>query len=86
MTSVTAKDLKDHPAEVLGRVQYGNERVVVTRYGKEVAAMVPIEDVRPLERLEDLADVEDALKAIVETEREGTVSLAELVRELKRQR
>jgi prevent-host-death family protein len=85
MASVTAKDLKDHPAEVLGRVQYGNERVVVTRYGKEVAAMVPIEDVRLLERLEDLADVEDALKAIAEAEREGTVSLAELVRELKRQ-
>lgn len=86
MTSVTAKDLKDHPADVLGRVQYGNERVVVTRYGKEVAAMVPIEDVRLLERLEDLADAEDALKAIAEAEREGTVSLAELVRELKRQR
>ena len=82
MTAVTAKELKDHPAEVLGRVQYGNERVAVTRYGKEVAAVVPIADVRLLERLEDLIDAEDALKAIEEAERDGTISLAELRRKL----
>ncbi len=86
MTSVTAKELKDHPAEVLGRVQYGNERVAVTRYGKEVAAVVPIEDARLLERLEDLIDAEDALKAIEEAEREGTIGLDELREKLQRQR
>jgi prevent-host-death family protein len=86
MNSVTAKDLKDHPADVLGRVQYGNERVAVTRYGKEVAAVVPIEDARLLERLEDLIDGEDALQAIVEAEREGTIGLDELREKLRRRR
>ena len=86
MTSVTAKQLKDHPTDVLGRVQYGNERVAVTRYGKEVAAVVPIEDARLLERLEDLIDAEDVLKAIDEAEREGTISLDELRQKLNRQR
>ena len=86
MTSVTAKDLKDHPADVLGRVQYGKERVAVTRYGKEVAAVVPIEDARLLERLEDLIDAEDALKAIEEAEREGTIGLDELREKLRRRR
>jgi len=86
MTSVTAKELKEHPADVLGRVQYGNERVAVTRYGKEVAAVVPIEDARLLERLEDLIDGEDALKAIEEAEREGTIGLDELREKLRRQR
>ena len=86
MTTVTAKDLKDHPADVLGRVQYGNERVVVTRYGKEVAAVVPIEDARLLERLEDLIDAEDALNAIEEAEREGTIGLDVLRNKLRRQR
>ena len=86
MTSVTAKQLKDHPTDVLGRVQYGNERVAVTRYGKEVAAVVPIEDARRLERLEDLIDAEDVLKAIKEAEREGTISLDELRQKLNRRR
>jgi prevent-host-death family protein len=86
MTSVTAKQLKDHPTDVLGRVQCGNERVAVTRYGKEVAAVVPIEDARLLERTEDLIDAEDVLKAIEEAEREGTISLDELREKLSRQR
>ena len=85
MASVTAKELKDHPTDVLGRVQYGNERVAVTRYGKEVAAVVQIEDARLLERLEDLIDAEDVLKAMEEAEREGTISLDELRQKLSRQ-
>jgi prevent-host-death family protein len=84
MTSVTAKQLKDHPTDVLGRVQYGNERVAVTRYGKEVAVVVPIEDARLLERIEDLIDAEDVLKAVEEAEREGTISLDELREKLSR--
>jgi prevent-host-death family protein len=82
MTSVTAKQLKESPAEVLGRVQYGHERVAVTRHGKEVAAVVSIEDARLLESLEDVLDVHDALAAIEEAEREGTITLEELRKKL----
>ncbi len=84
MTTVTAKQLKEASADVLSRVQYGRERVAVTRHGKEVAAVVSIEDVRLLERLEDVLDVHDALAAIEEAEREGTISLAELRKKLGR--
>ncbi len=84
MTTVTAKQLKERSADVLGRVQYGRERVAVTRHGKEVAAVVSIEDVRLLERLEDLFDTHDALAAIEEAEREGTISLDELRKKLGR--
>ena len=78
MTAVTAKQLKESSAEVIGRVQYGHERVVVTRHGKEVAAVVSIEDARLLECLEEVLDVSDALAAIEEAEREGTISLGDL--------
>lgn len=82
MITVTAKELKEHSTDVLSRVQYGNERIAVTRHGKEVAAVVSIEDVRLLERLENALDVHDALAAIEEVEREGTISLDELREEL----
>jgi prevent-host-death family protein len=78
MTTVTAKQLKEASAEVLSRVQYGHERVAITRHGKEVAAVVSIEDARLLERLEGMLDIHDALAAIEEAEREGTISLDEL--------
>ncbi len=79
MTTVTASDLKTNHSDVLGRAQYGHERIAVTRHGKEVAAVVPIEDARLLETLEEALDALDALDAIHETEQgEATISLAEL--------
>jgi PHD/YefM family antitoxin component YafN of YafNO toxin-antitoxin module len=59
-------------------VEYGNERVVVTRHGREVAVVVSVEDARLLAQLEDLLDAHDALAAIEEAEREGSISLDEL--------
>ena len=82
MTTVTAKQLKEASADVLSRVQYGHERIAVTRHGKEVAAVVSIEDARLLDRLQDVLDVHDALAAIEEAEREGTVSLGDLRKKL----
>ncbi len=84
MTTVTAKQLKERSAEVLSRVQYGNERVAVTRHGKEVAAVVSIEDARLLDHLQEVLDVHDALAAIEEAERDGTISLGELRKKLGR--
>ena len=84
MTTVTAKELKEHSTDVLSRVQYGNERVAVTRHGKEVAAVVSIEDAALLESLEDLLDAHDALEAIEEAEREGTIGLDDLRKKLGR--
>ncbi|MFD7443896.1 type II toxin-antitoxin system Phd/YefM family antitoxin [Streptomyces sp. NPDC059909] len=44
-------------AELINRVVYGGERVVVTRHGKPLVALVSAAD---LERLEGLADLEGA--------------------------
>jgi len=81
MTTVTASSLKTSHSDILGRVRYGHERITVTYHGKEIAAVVPMEDARLLEKLEemlDALDALDALEAIDEAERDGTISLAEL--------
>ena len=41
-------------AELIGRVQYGGEHIVLERRGKAVAALVSAEDAAFLDRLEDL--------------------------------
>ena len=84
MTTVTASDLKSNHSAVLGRVRYGHERVAITYHGKSVAAVVSMDDVRLLEKLEEALDALDALDAIQEAEREGTISLAELRQRLGR--
>jgi prevent-host-death family protein len=45
-------------AEMLNRAAYGKERVVVTRRGKALAAIVPMEDMLALDALEDKRDAQ----------------------------
>lgn len=73
-------------SEAIKRAAYGKERVVVSRRGKELAAVIPIEDLRLLERLvreaEDRVDIEQAQAALEEAKRKGTIPLSVLKREL----
>ena len=52
------------------------ERVRVVCDGREIAAVIPLEDLELLEELEDRLDVLEALDAIAEAKREGGPSLA----------
>ena len=54
--SLTAAQARDHFAGILNRAAFGKERVVLTRRGKPLVAMVPIEDVAALEAMEDARD------------------------------
>jgi prevent-host-death family protein len=67
---LTASAARQNFSDILNRAAYGGERVIVHRGKKPVAAVVPIEDLDLIERLEDEFDVKAALKALKEP---GTV-------------
>lgn len=56
---ISVAHAREHFAEYLGRVTFSKDRVVVTKHGKKVAAVVPYEDLELLERLEDEADLKE---------------------------
>ena len=58
---LSASEARKDFAHVVNQVAYGNTRIVIGRRGKELAAVVPIADLRMLERLEDRQDGADAL-------------------------
>lgn len=66
MTKVSTGKARDKLSDLINRAAYGKERVILTRRGKDLVAVVPIEDLEILEKLEDRLDVEDALKALKE--------------------
>jgi prevent-host-death family protein len=82
MTRIAASQLRDDLSDVIGRVAYGHERIILERYGRELLALVPIEDLELLQALEDRADVEAARAALEEAKVEGTTSLADFRAEL----
>ncbi len=66
METLTTAQARDHFADLLNRTSYAKERVVLTRHGKRIAAMVPLEDLELLELLEDRLDVGQARNALAE--------------------
>ena len=73
MTRISTTKAREHFTRTLSRVQGRKQRVVLERRGKDVAAIVPIEDFEMLERfaeaLEDREDIEAALEALKDPER-----------------
>jgi prevent-host-death family protein len=63
---VTVSQARDDFAELVNRAAYKQERVIISRRGRAVAAIVPIEDVAYLERLEDEYDLKMAERAAAE--------------------
>ena len=73
MSSLTAAKARQNFSETISQVAYGKERIVLTRRGKKLVAVIPIEDLNVLEALENKQDLGDAKKALQEAKRSGTV-------------
>ena len=61
---LTASIARQNFSDILSRAEYRGERVIVHRGKKAVAAVVPIEDVELLEKLEDEIDIAAAREAL----------------------
>jgi prevent-host-death family protein len=57
-SSISAMQLRASIGDVLNRIQYLGERVVVERKGEPVAAIIGVADLRHLEALEEEREVE----------------------------
>ncbi|HXV62259.1 MAG TPA: type II toxin-antitoxin system Phd/YefM family antitoxin [Vicinamibacteria bacterium] len=80
MEDVSTREARKNLADLVNRVAYGNERFIVTRHGKGVAALVPLSDVSLLERLRRLLSRREVKTAL---EKARTVSWAELKKDLE---
>ena len=81
MGQVNTVDARAQLSEIINRAAFGKERMILTRRGKEIVAVVPIEDVKLLEALEDRMDLEEAREALSEAKKKGTVSWEKMKKE-----
>jgi prevent-host-death family protein len=82
MAEVSITEARDELADILNRAAYGKERVVLTRHGKRLVAVVPVEDLEVLEALEDRLDAEAAERALRESEGQARIPWEKLKEEL----
>lgn len=82
MHSIPAKQARLEFTHIVDEVAFRGERYVVTRNGRELAAMVSMEDLEILQSLENKRDVEIAKKAEEHIRQHGTVSWEEIEKRL----
>jgi prevent-host-death family protein len=66
MTRLPSGKVRQDFSETVNRVAYGRERIVLHRRGKDLAALIPLEDLALLEAVEDRLDVEEADRILAE--------------------
>lgn len=81
MTNVPFSEARTHLTDVVNGVAYGGKRVILTRKGKQLVAIIPLEDLKTLEALENRIDLEDVKKALSDIEKQGTISWEDVKRE-----
>jgi prevent-host-death family protein len=62
MSTIPISTARAHLADLCNRVALRGERLVVQRRGKNLVALVPVQDLQLLEQLEDRLDL-DAIRA-----------------------
>ncbi|MCK5545128.1 MAG: type II toxin-antitoxin system Phd/YefM family antitoxin [Desulfobulbaceae bacterium] len=65
-TTITTADARKHFADIVNKVAYGNEPIVLTRRGQKIAALISMDELELLQQIEDHIDIEDAKKALAE--------------------
>jgi prevent-host-death family protein len=61
MTTISSADFRDRLSNILNRAHFAHERIVITKHGDPVAAVVSIEDLKAIEALERRSDIKAAL-------------------------
>jgi prevent-host-death family protein len=79
---ISIADLRARLGDLVSRVSYKHDRVVITKHGKPVAALISASDMEKFEELEDWNDIQAAKAAERDIKKHGTVPLEVVVREL----
>ena len=75
-------DARSNFADITNEVAYAGKRIVLTRKGKRLVAIIPIEDLEALEAIENRVDLDDARKALADSNKHGTISWESIKRKL----
>ncbi len=73
MVEISFAEACEQFSEIFDRAADDKERIIVTRQGKRVVAIVPIEDVEAIERIEDCIDRRALRRARAEMATKGTI-------------
>ena len=82
ISHISTIDAKEEFSDLINRVTHHKERIILTRRGKEIAAIIPLEDFVQLQKNLNQSDLEEAAAALQEARGQGSMSLEEFQTEI----
>lgn len=82
MNTLSTVKARKQFSDLINRTAYGKERIVISRRGKGLMVLIPIEDLRLIEMAEDLIDIKEAEIALKDYENGNVVSLEDVEQRL----
>jgi antitoxin Phd len=79
MIRLSASKVRDEFSDALNKVAFQGQRIILRRHGKDVAALVSLDDLKLLRKAEDEQDVAAAKKALKE---KGSIPLQTVKKKL----
>ncbi len=80
--SINTIDAKEQFSDLINRVVHNQERIILTRRGKEIAVIIPFADLQLLQGTQDQQDLHEAIDAMKEAKLNGYINLEKLKEEL----
>lgn len=81
-TKKAFSEARSELTEIVNHVAFGHDRYILTRNGKELVAIVSMEDLKILEEMEDKLDIQAARLIDKEVKTRGTVKWKDAKKEL----
>jgi prevent-host-death family protein len=63
---ISTADARKNLSDIVNKVAYGKEPIILTRRGQDIAALISMEELELLQQLEDHIDIEDATNVLAE--------------------
>lgn len=81
-TTINTADAKEQFSELINRVTNQKERIILTRRGNDIAAIVPMEDLHLLLESQHKNDLNEAVEALKQVREQDALSLEDFKEEL----
>jgi len=80
-SSINTADAREQFIDLVNRVAHNKEHIILTRRGKEIVALVPVEDLKLLSDSQDKYDLREAIDALKEARDSNNALTLEQLRE-----
>jgi len=68
---MSVADVRNRLADLINRVAYRGERILISRHGRAMAAVVPIEDLQAMDELRRFVARRDVARALADARKDA---------------